>query len=244
VRFCNREKKKNGALLLEPSRTNQLLRRLPPRDRQRLVSAMESVELPFGKTLYNSGERIRYVYFPNDGLVSLIATADDGKLAEVGLVGSEGELGGSIALSNGISPFQAIVQGAGTALRIKATHLRSGFRKMDSLQRVLLSFSYLLTAQVAQTAACNRFHDVSARLARWLLMTRDRQLTNEFRLTQQFLAHMLGVQRGGVSRAASGLKKRQIIRYSRGKITILNEKALAAVSCRCYQQVKNLYERA
>jgi CRP-like cAMP-binding protein len=229
--------------LLQPRRTNQLLGRLPPRDRQRLFSAMESVELPFGQALYQSGERIGYVYFPNDCLISLIATADDGKLAEVGLVGSEGELGGSIALGNGISPFRAIVQGAGTALRIKAAHLRDKFRKMDSLQQGLLSFSYLLTAQVAQTAACNRFHDVSARLARWLLMTRDRKLTNEFRLTQQFLAHMLGVQRGGVSRAASELKRRQIIRYSRGKITILNEKGLAAASCRCYQQVKSLYDR-
>jgi CRP-like cAMP-binding protein len=230
--------------LLEPRRTNLLLARLPSRDRQRLVSAMESVDLPFGKTLYQSGERIRYVYFPNPCLISLIATADDGQLAEVGLVGNEGELGGSIALGNGISPFRAIVQGSGTALRIKAAHLRDKFREMDSLQRALLSFSYLLTAQVAQTAACNRFHDVSARLARWLLMTRDRQLTNEFRLTQQFLAHMLGVQRGGVSRAASELKRRQIIRYSRGKITILNDKALAAASCRCYQQVKRLYERS
>ncbi len=232
------------SLLLESKRANQLLARLPPRDRQRLVSAMDAVDLPFGKSLYQSGDRIDYVYFPSGCLVSLVATADDGQLAEVGLVGAEGEIGGSMALGSGISPFQAIVQGSGTALRIKATHLRGKFRKMNSLQRALLTFSHLLTAQVAQTAACNRFHDVSARLARWLLMTRDRRLTNEFRLTQQFLAHMLGVQRGGVSRAASELKRRNIIRYSRGRITILNEKALAAASCRCYQQVKKLYQRA
>jgi CRP-like cAMP-binding protein len=230
--------------LLESRRTNHLLAKLPSRDRRRLVSAMETVDMPFGKSLYHSGDRIDYVYFPNDCLVSLVATADDRQLAEVGLVGSEGEVGGSTALSTGISPFQAIVQGAGTALRIKASLLRGKFREMNSLQRALLNFSYLLTAQVAQTAACNRFHPVSARLARWLLMTRDRRLTNEFRLTQQFLAHMLGVQRGGISRAASELKRRQIIRYSRGRITILNEKALAAASCRCYQQVKKLYERA
>lgn len=127
---------------------------------------------------------------------------------------------------------------------MKASDLRGKFREMISLQRALLNFSHLLTAQIAQTAACNRFHDVSARLARWLLMTRDRRLASEFRLTQQFLAHMLGVQRGGVSRAASELKRKQIIRYSRGRITILNEKALAAAACRCYQKVKKLYERA
>jgi CRP-like cAMP-binding protein len=230
--------------VLESRRVNKLLGRLPSRDRKRLTSAMESVDLPFGKCLYQSGDRIDYVYFPNDCMVSLVAIAGDGQLAEVGLVGAEGEVGGSNVLGTGISPFQAIVQGAGSALRIKASLMRSKFRDMNSLQRGLLNFSHLLTAQVAQTAACNRFHDVSARLARWLLMTRDRRLSNEFRLTQQFLAHMLGVQRGGVSRAASGLKRRNIIRYSRGKITILNEKALAAASCRCYQQVKKLYERA
>ena len=230
--------------MLESRRTNSLLGKLPRRDRQRLASAMETVELPFGKHLYQPGNRIDYVYFPSDCLVSLVATAGDGQLAEVGLVGAEGAVGGSMALGNGISPFQAIVQGAGTAMRIKASDLRGKFREMNSLQRALLNFSHLLTAQVAQTAACNRFHAVSARLARWLLMTRDRRLTNEFRLTQQFLAHMLGVQRGGVSRAASELKRKHIIRYSRGRITILNEKALAAASCRCYQQVKKLYEQS
>jgi CRP-like cAMP-binding protein len=230
--------------LLESKRANSLLGKLPSRDRRRVASAMESVDMPFGKALYQSGDRIDYVYFPTDCLVSLVATADDRRLAEVGLVGREGEVGGSTALGNGISPFQAIVQGAGSAMRMKASHLRGKFRNMSSLQRRLLNFSHLLTAQIAQTAACNRFHHVSARLARWLLMTRDRQLTNEFRVTQQFLAHMLGVQRGGVSRAASDLKRRQIIRYSRGRITILNEKALAAASCRCYQQVKDLYERS
>jgi CRP-like cAMP-binding protein len=230
--------------LLESKRANSLLGKLPSRDRRRLASAMESVDMPFGIVLYQSGDRIDYVYFPTDCLVSLVATADDRQLAEVGLVGREGEVGGSTALGNGISPFQAIVQGAGSAMRMKASHLRGKFRNMSSLQRRLLNFSHLLTAQIAQTAACNRFHHVSARLARWLLMTRDRQLTNEFRVTQQFLAHMLGVQRGGVSRAASDLKRRQIIRYSRGRITILNEKALAAASCRCYQQVKDLYERS
>jgi len=230
--------------VLGTKRTNRLLLNLPSRDRKRLASALQSVDLPFGKYLYQPGDRVDYVYFPNDCLVSLVAIAGDGQLAEVGLVGPEGEVCGSSALGSGFSPFQAIVQGAGSAMRMKASDLRGRFREMGSLQRALLNFSHLLTAQVAQTAACNRFHDVSARLARWLLMTRDRRLTNEFRLTQQFLAHMLGVQRGGVSRAASGLKRKQIIRYSRGKITILNEKALAAASCRCYLRVKNLYEQS
>jgi CRP-like cAMP-binding protein len=234
--------------LLDTRRANRILRQLHHKDYQRLLPALEEVTVRFGQVLYQPGDRIEHVYFPNDSLVSLIVMAGDEQVAEVGMIGNEGAVGGSAALGIGISPFLAIVQGAGTAMRIKTSRLSSkanGAGSLDagSLQRHLLKFSHLLTAQVAQTAACNRFHVMSARLARWLLMTRDRTLTNEFRLTQEFLAHMLGVQRAGVSRAASVLKKKKIIRYSRGKITILNQKELAASSCQCYQQVKRLYDR-
>lgn len=230
--------------MLDARRVNRVLKKLQPKDFKRLSSSMETVALPFGNILYEAGDRIDYVYFPNDCLISLVAKAGEKQLAEVGLVGNEGVVGGSPALGLGISPFQAIVQGSGTATRIHVSHLARNSRGTSSLQRGLLKFSQLLTAQVAQTAACNRFHVVSARLARWLLMTRDRRLTNEFRLTQEFLAHMLGVQRGGVSRAASLLKKNQIIRYSRGRIVILNQKALVAAACPCYQKIKRLYEQA
>jgi CRP-like cAMP-binding protein len=232
------------APLLDTRRANRILSQLRHKDYQRLRPALEEVTVRFGQVLYQPGDRIEHVYFPNDSLVSLVAMAGDKQVAEVGIIGSEGAVGGSAALGIGISPFRAIVQGAGTAMRIKASQLSSKTNEARSLQGPLLKFSHLLTAQVAQTAACNRFHVVSARLARWLLMTRDRLLTNEFRLTQEFLAHMLGVQRAGVSRAASVLKKKKIIRYSRGRITILNHKELVAASCRCYQQVKKLYDHA
>lgn len=230
--------------MLDARRVNRVLKNLQPKDFRRLSSSMETITLPFGDVLYEPGDRIDYVYFPNDCLISLVAKAGDRQLAEVGLVGSEGAVGGSSALGVGISPFQAIVQGAGTATRIHVSHLARNSRGIGSLQGGLLKFSHLLTAQVAQTAACNRFHVVSARLARWLLMTRDRRLTNEFRLTQEFLANMLGVQRGGVSRAASSFKKKQIIRYSRGRIVILNQKALVAAACPCYLKIRKLYEQA
>ena len=223
---------------------NRVLASLRDRDYRRLFHALETVDLSFGRVLSQPGDRIEYVYFPNNCLISLIAAAGEGQVTEVGLVGNEGVVGGSIALGIGISPFRAIVQGAGSAARIKAAHLNGKFSEMVSLQREVLKFSHLLTAQVAQTAVCNRYHVVSERLARWLLMTRDRLYTNEFRLTQEFLAYMLGVRRAGVSRAASVLKKRKIIRYSRGKLTILDAKALAATSCRCYRQVKELYEHS
>jgi CRP-like cAMP-binding protein len=229
--------------LLDTRRANRILRQLHVKDYRRLLPALEEVTVRFGQVLYQPGDRIEHVYFPGDSLVSLIAMAGDEQMAEVGLIGHEGAVGGSAALGIGISPFLAIVQGAGTAMRIKTSRLSSKANGAGSLQRQLLKFSHLLTAQVAQTAACNRFHVVSARLARWLLMTRDRLLTNEFRMTQEFLARMLGVQRAGVSRAASVLKKKKIIRYSRGRITILDQKELAAASCQCYQQVKRLYER-
>lgn len=230
--------------MLDAKRTNRLLKKLSVPDYRRLSPAFETVELRFGQVLYQPEERIKHVYFPVTCLVSLVVIVGKGQLAEVGLVGNEGAVGGAAALGDGVSSFRAIVQGAGTAIRVKAPRLNGSAGAVLSLQQHLLKFSHLLTAQVAQTAACNRFHVVSARLARWLLMTRDRQFTNEFRMTQEFLSHMLGVRRPGVSLAASQLKKKNIIRYSRGKITILNEAALAAAACSCYLQVRRLYERS
>jgi CRP-like cAMP-binding protein len=226
--------------LLHAVRTNRILKQLHDRDYQELAPALEEVTLRFGHVLYQPGDRINHVYFPNNSLISLVVVAGDRQLAEVGLIGNEGAVGGAAAMGE-ISPFRAIVQGAGTAMRIKASHLGRKSRGAVSLQSHLLKFSHLLTAQVAQTAVCNRFHVVSERLARWLMMTRDRLLTNEFRMTQEFLAYMLGVQRAGVSRAASLLKAKKILRYSRGRITILDHKELAAAACPCYQQVKRLY---
>jgi len=161
---------------------------------------------------------------------------------EVGLIGPEGMLGVPLALGVGVSSVRAVVQGTGTALRMKSARFLKEFRDSPPLQRVLYRYSYLLNAQVAQTAACNRFHMVPARLARWLLMTRDRVLSDQFRLTHGFLADMLGVQRSAVTLAAGALQRRKLIDYSRGNIRILDRKGLRAVACECYQVIKDMFD--
>jgi CRP-like cAMP-binding protein len=219
---------------------NNLLAALPRKDRQRLLASLVPVALTFGEILYEPGKAIRYVYFPNDSVVSLLTLVEGHRALEVGLVGCEGMVGIPLALGVNISPVRALVQGTGTAMRMSATRFRKEFHNSVPLQRALYRFTHVLMAQVTQTAACNRFHFIEARLARWLLMTRDRVLSNQFRLTQEFLSHMLGVRRVGVTKAAGALQQRKLINYSRGNISILNRKGLEAAACRCYQIVKSL----
>lgn len=223
---------------------NRLLAALPRKAYQKLLRLLEPVQLEFAQILYEPGSTIRHVYFPNDCLVSLLASVDARRAAEVGLVGSEGMIGFPVALGIAISPFRAVIQGSGTAMRMKVADFRRAFTDTPELQRELLRFTHLLMTQVAQTAACNRFHVVTARLARWLLMTRDRVNSNEFRLTQEFLAHMLGVRRVGVSAAAASLQKLDLIDCSRGNITIIDPKGLTAAACSCYKKVKDIYAEA
>lgn len=227
-----------------PPIPNRLLGALPRKDFQHLSRFLQSVNLTFGEVLYEAGAPIRHVYFPNDSLVSLLTSVDSRQAAEVGLVGREGMVGVPVALGIRISPFLAVVQGSGTAMRMNTSHLRREVHNCVALQRELFRFTHLLMTQVAQTAACNRFHVVTERLARWLLMTRDRVNSTEFLLTQEFLARMLGVRRVGVSHAAGELQKRKLIRYSRGNITILDQKGLAAASCGCYEAVNGMYADA
>jgi CRP-like cAMP-binding protein len=224
--------------------SNRLLAALPRKDYQNLAPFLEPIELTFGDVLYEAGASIRYVYFPNDCLVSLLTSVDSERAAEVGLVGSEGMVGIPVALGIHVSPFLAVVQGGGTAMRMKTADFRREFGKSPVLQRGLFQFTHLLMTQVAQTAACNRFHVVTERLARWLLMTRDRVGANEFLLTQDFLARMLGVRRVGVTEAATRLQKRKLIGYNRGTITILDPQGLAVAACSCYGLVKAMYANA
>jgi len=221
---------------------NKLLAAMPRKDYQRLLSGCEQVTLKFGEVLYAPGDSIRYVYFPNDSLVSLLTLADGHLALEVGMVGREGMVGTPISLGIDISPVRALVQGGGTALRMTSARFRKELRLCPPLQRVLYRYIHVLMAQVTQTAACNRFHLVEQRLARWLLMTLDRVSESHFRLTQEFLSHMLGVRRVGVTKAASALQRRKLIRYSRGSITILDRAGLEAYSCGCYRAVKDAYE--
>lgn len=231
-------------LARQASVPNRLLAALPRKDYRKLLQTVESVRLPFGQTLYESHAPIQQVYFPNDCLISMVTTVDAGRAAEVGLIGWEGMVGASIALGVRVSPFKAIVQGEGTALRMTATDFRRNFSRSAALKREVFLFAHLLVIQIAQTAACNRFHVTTQRMARWLLMTRDRVNSNEFRITQEFLALMLGVRRVGVSVAMSALRERKVITYRRGTITVLDHAGLVAAACGCYKTVKDSYSRA
>lgn len=220
---------------------NQLLADLPPKDLKRLLPQLESVPLKLGDVLYEPGARIRHCYFPSEGVVSLLTVLSPHKAAEVGMVGREGVVGMSAAVGINNSQLRAVVQGAGSAMRISAAGLQKEFSASASLHRGLFRFHHSLLGQVAQTAACNRFHKAEMRLARWLLVTRDRLRSESFYLTHQFLSLMIGVRRVGVTTAAGSLARRNLISYSRGNVRILNGRGLQAASCECYAAVKTIY---
>ncbi len=221
-----------------------MLASIPAREYKRLQAQLEPVALEFGQVLYEPGKSIRHVYFPLDCLVSLLTAVDKRRTLEVGMVGNEGMAGMPFILGIGVSGVRAIVQGGGNALRMASAPFRIEFDRNRPLRDALFRYTYALMAQISQTAACNRFHETEARLARWLLMTRDRVESDEFHLTHEFLAHMLGLRREGVTEAASVLRRRKLISYSRGKVRILDAGGLKASSCSCYQIVKKVFDRA
>jgi CRP-like cAMP-binding protein len=217
---------------------NRLLASLPEAEYRRLLPRLEQVTLRFGEILYEPGETIEHVYFPSLSLVSLLTLVDERLALEVGLVGCEGAVGVPVALGFSVSPVRALVQGAGVAMRIRSAQFLREMRQNPHFQRAFLRYTHALMTQVAQTAACNRFHLVEARLARWLLMTRDRVQSNEIHLTQAFLSHMLGVRRVGVTKAAGALQRRGLLEYSRGYIRIVDPHGLEATACSCYQATR------
>lgn len=223
---------------------NRILASLSQNTSRHLLPKLESVSLKFRQVLYEPGNAIRHVYFPTDSLISLLTTVDRRRSLEVGMVGNEGMAGMPFILGVGISGVRALVQGQGSALRMAAAPFRIEFARNRQLQEGLYRYTYALMAQISQTAACNRFHDTEQRLARWLLMTRDRVGSDDFSLTHVFLAHMLGLRRVGVTEAASALRQRNLIDYQRGKIRILDVKRLKAASCSCYRIVQSVFERA
>jgi len=222
---------------------NQLLASLPKLEYQRLVPHLEQVPLPLGQVLYESREAVKHAYFPNQAMVSLVSILENGSTAEVGMVGNEGVVGFPIFLGGGFATNRAVVQIEGSAMKMDAEILKAEFQRGGALQRLLLLHTQVLIAQISQTAACNRHHLLEKRLARWLLTAQDCALSNDLRLTQEFISDMLGTRRAGVTVAAGMLQKAGIISYSRGKITILDRKALQAAACECYEVVKGEFQR-
>ncbi len=221
---------------------NRLLGALPRKVFQELLPDLEQVTLTLTDILYNRGDVIQYVYFPSDSIVSLLFSVAERSTLEVSVVGNEGMTGIAVFLGAKKSRYKMVVQGAGTALRMKAACLHKHAKNNKPLQALLQLYTHALLMQVSQSAACNHFHPIESRLARWLLATHDRLDSNEFRMTQEFLSNMLGVRREMVNKAAGTLQKQQLISYTRGIITILDVDGLKAASCDCYQSIKEEYD--
>ncbi|HEX8266664.1 MAG TPA: Crp/Fnr family transcriptional regulator [Pyrinomonadaceae bacterium] len=221
---------------------NRLLAALPAREYEHLLPNLEEIPLNYAETLYEQGEAIRYIYFPNSGMISLLTHAAEGEVLEVGVVGNEGMIGLPVFLGVEISRNQVIVQGDGAALRIKTEDFIKECGRGVSLPKLLRRYTHALITQVSQTVACNRFHLIEERLMCWLLLMHDRMQTDKFKITQEFLSKMLGVRREAVSKSAANLQQRKLIEYSRGIVSIINRAALEAAACNCYSIVKAEYD--
>jgi CRP-like cAMP-binding protein len=222
---------------------NRLLAALPEADLADLSSHFEFVELPLGKSLYESGDSLSHVYFPVSGIISLLYVTEDGSSAELAVVGCEGMIGVSLFMGGETTPNRAVVQADCRAYRLPSSELKRKFAEGGAFQLLMLKFTQALITQVSQTAVCNLHHTVEQQLSRWLLLSLDRLPTNQILMTHELIANMLGVRRQGVTEAARKLEKRGIIEYSRGDIRVLSRTALAESACECYEVVKRETDR-
>ncbi|MDQ3711133.1 MAG: Crp/Fnr family transcriptional regulator [Acidobacteriota bacterium] len=225
------------------STKNQILNALPDEDYKRLLPDLEPVELPLGKFIYNAEEKIKHVYFPDNAMVSVVANTPQGQSVEVGVIGCEGALGLSVLLGVNTMLNDSIVQLPDGASRIKTEPLLKEFMRAGALHNLLLRSLHSYIAQISQTALCNRLHSIEERLARWLLMCRDRSKGDNLKLTQEFLAIMLGAQRASVTIAAITIQAAGYIKYSRGNIKIIDREGLEDFVCDCYQIVADETKR-
>lgn len=222
---------------------NRLLAALPNSEYERLIPHLKLVSLPLDQVIYESGEPITHAYFPHQTVISIVTTMEDGSTVEVGVVSNEGMVGIPIILGGNTTTTTAIVQIADGAMRMDADILRSEFNRGGYLKTLLLRYVQARYTEIAQGSACNRLHTLEERLARWLLTVNDRLQLDDFPLTQEFIAQMLGVRRSGVTVAASTLSRAGMISYNRGKISIVNREDLEATSCECYRVIQSEFTR-
>jgi CRP-like cAMP-binding protein len=222
---------------------NYLLSAFSAPERERIYPHLELVSMPLGKVLYESGDLLRYVYFPTNCIVSLLYVLANGASAEISVVGNEGMIGIALFMGGETTPSRAIVQSAGSAFRLVGQQLKDEFHRNGEVQLLLLRYTQALITQMAQTAVCNRHHTVDQQLCRWLLLSLDRLASNQLVMTQELIANMLGVRREGVTEAAGKLHKLGVIRYARGRITVLDRPKLEQLCCECYAVVKKESDR-
>jgi CRP-like cAMP-binding protein len=222
---------------------NHILAALPAAERERLYPHLKLVSMPLGMVLYESGARLRHMYFPTNSIVSLLYVMQDGASAEIAVVGNEGAVGVSLFMGGETTPSRAIVQSAGFAYRLTGARLKQEFNRHGQMLHVLLRYTQSLITQMSQTAVCNRHHSLDQQLCRWLLLSLDRLSGNQLTMTQELIANMLGVRREGVTEAAGKLQAEGVIRYSRGRITVLDRPRLEQLSCECYAVVKKESDR-
>jgi CRP-like cAMP-binding protein len=232
-----------GAVADADPRQNHLLRALPASDYERLAAHLELVPMPLGEVLYESGSKMRHVYFPTSSIVSLLYVMENGASAEIAVVGNEGILGISLFMGGETTPSRAVVQSAGNGYRLKAALIKEEFERFGVTMHLLLRYTQALITQMSQTAVCNRHHSVDQQLCRWLLLSLDRLASNELSMTQELIANMLGVRREGVTEAAGKLQDAGLIRYHRGRITVLDRPGLEARTCECYEVVRREFDR-